>query len=96
MTAGTYAPGSDARTRRLRSADDGSARALADYRTTGSAIVGHRRDRIGTVIVIGATVIGVWFGFAGPSQSPVVPDPIPVPTADVAGIGGPAFGIEGR
>ncbi|MGU3435940.1 hypothetical protein ACNHUS_23325 [Actinomycetes bacterium M1A6_2h] len=40
--------------------------------------VPRRPNRIGVAITAGATVVGMWFGYAGPSTSPVEPPTGPV------------------
>ena len=44
-----------------------------------SEVRSRGRDRIGVAIFAGATMLGIWFGFAGPSISPVSPPPAPSP-----------------
>jgi hypothetical protein len=43
------------------------------------------RDRVGLMILLLATLIGVWLGLAGPDASPVAPGGMPVQLVAVLG-----------
>ena len=52
-------------------------------------------DRVGALILLLATVAGLWLGLAGPDTSPVAPGDVPVPVLDALPgffLGGPGRG----
>ena len=52
-------------------------------------------DRVGVLIILLATVAGLWLGLAGPDISPVAPGAPPIPALDALPgffLGGPGRG----